>query len=374
MPKLFILVNEDRFFLSHRKPVAMAAQKAGYEVVVVAKNLGHRKNIEDLGFKMIELPIDPTGMNPFHELKTLWFVFNLYRKQRPDIVHHVGLKGILWGGLASKILKINGVVNAVCGLGGLFSKGESSMTTKSILKIFKMCSNRKNTKFIFQNKDDERIFLNYKVVKPYQIEFTHGSGIDLNEYSFVEETEDDIVKVIFTARMVKEKGVCDLIEAAERLKPEYKNKVKFILCGRLTPNKTGISEEYMHEHCDGDYISWLGERDDVKRLLQGSHIMAFPSYYREGLPKSLIEAAAIGRPIITCNSVGCRDVVEDGVNGLLVEPKNPTQLVQALKTLIDCPELRRKMGKEARKKAERDFSIEKVIDTHLKIYKSLSQF
>lgn len=372
MPKLFMVVNEDRFFLSHRKPVAVAARDAGFDTVIITKNTGHRKEIEDAGFRMIELPIDPTGMNPLHEWNTFWFIFNLYRKNHPDIVHHVGMKDILWGGLAAKLLGIPGVVNAVSGLGGLFNGGKTTLTTRGILAVLRFSNKRKNVKVIFQNKDDEAIFLRHKVVHPHQIEFTHGSGINLNEYSYKEEPSGGKIKVIFTARMVKEKGVCDLIEAAESLKPIYKDKVQFLLCGRLTPNKTGISEEYMREHCDGEYICWLGERNDVKELLEQSHIMAFPSYYREGVPKSLIEASAIGRPIITCDSVGCRDVVDDGVNGFLIESQNTSELADRLQRLIDNHGLRRKMGKASRDKAERLYGIDKVVATHLKIYNDLT--
>ena len=129
----------------------------------------------------------------------------------------------------------------------------------------------------------------------------------------------------------------------------------------------------MDKHCDGSYLCWLGERNDVRQLLEDSHIVAFPSYYREGVPKSLIEASAIGRPIITCDSIGCRDVVEDGINGFLIEPQNPQQLADKLRVLILDRQLRVTMGKNARKKAESEFSIEKVIDTHLKIYNNLSK-
>lgn len=373
MPKLFMVVNEDRFFLSHRAPLALAAKDSGYDVTIVAKDTGMKAQIESMGFPMLDLPVNPTGMNPFQEFKSLWFLYNLYRKRKPDIVHHVGMKDILWGGLAARLTHIKGVVNAVSGLGGLFGGTKLSLSVKGILRVMRFSNNRENVEVIFQNNDDMSIFLANKVVDPSQIEFTKGSGIDLNDYAFFPEPKDGKIKIIFTARMVKEKGIYDLIEAAEILKNEYANKIQFLLCGRLTSNKTGISEEYMREHCDGEYICWLGERSDVKQLLENSHIMAFPSYYREGVPKSLIEASAIGRPIITCNSVGCRDVVDDGINGFLIFPKNPQALAEKLEILINDKSLREIMGKNSREKAEREFSIKKVVDTHLRIYNSLSE-
>lgn len=368
MAKLFMVVNEDRFFLSHRKPVAIEALNKGYDVVVITKDTGHSNEIHNLGIKMLNLPINPTGMNLKEELRTFLYLFSLYRKENPEIVHHVGLKNILWGGLAAKLLGIKGVVNAVSGLGGLFNGGKLSFTAKCILMIMRFSNNRHRIKVIFQNNDDMSLLLSHNVVRPNQVEFTKGSGIDLNEYDYTPEKKCDKIKIIFTARMVKEKGVTDLIEAAEILKKEYDGKIQFLLCGRLTPNKTGISKEYMLEHCDGEYICWLGERKDVKQLLEDSHIMAFPSYYREGLPKSLIEASAIGRPIVTCKSTGCKDVVVDGVNGFLIEPQNPAILAAKLKILIDNKDLRAKMGLMSREKAEMDFSIEAVVNTHMKIY------
>lgn len=371
MPKLFLVVNEDRFFLSHRKPVAIAAQKVGFEIVIIAKDTGSRKEIEKLGFKMLDLPINPTGMNLIQEYKTFNYLKKLYRNEKPDIVHHVGLKNILWGGLAAKAAKVKGVVNAVSGLGSLFNGNRISFISRCILWIMRYSNNRKNVKVIFQNLDDLSIFQREFVVKPEQVEFTKGSGIDLEEFSYVEEPNEGKIIIIFTGRMVKEKGVCDLIYSAELLKDEYANKIRFMLCGRLTHNKTGVSEEYLKKHCDGEYISWLGERNDVKQLLMQSHIMAFPSYYREGLPKSLIEASAIGRPIVTCDSTGCRDVVDDGINGFLIKPQSPIKMTGVLKKLIDNKDLRIKMGKASREKAVNEFSIEKVVATHLKIYKEL---
>lgn len=371
MAKLFIVVNEDRFFLSHRLPVALAAKEKGYDVTVITKDTGQKSEVVNKGFRFIDMPINPTGMNPIEEGKTFHFLFNLYNREKPDIVHHVGLKDILWGSMAAKMAKIKGVVNAYSGLGGLFNGDKISTTAAGILKLLKFTNSKNKVKTIFQNNDDLEIMLAHKVVLPEQVYFTKGSGIDLEEFIYSEPPESDKIQIIFTGRLVKEKGVYDLIEAANILKGEYQDKIKFILCGRLTPNKSGVNEDYLKLNCDGNYISWLGERNDIKRLLKNSHIMVFPSYYREGIPKSLIEACAIGRPIVTCNSVGCKDVVEDGKNGILIPPKNPVVLAAAIKKLINDEALRSKMGKCAREKAEREFSISRVIETHLEIYDSL---
>ncbi len=371
--KLFMIVNEDRFFLSHRVDIALNAQQMGYDVKIIAKDTGQFQEVKDLGFEIEDLPIEPTGMNPLHEMKTLSYLNRVFKHDKPDIVHLVGMKNILWGSMAARAAKVPGVVEAISGLGGLFSGEKMSMVTRGILAVIRWGNSRSGVKAIFQNNDDLSIFLNKNAVSPDQVCFIKGSGIDLNDFCYTPEPDKGPIKVMFTARMVKEKGVTDLIEAAERLKPRYQGKVQFLLCGRLAANTTAITEEYMREHCDGEYICWLGLRSDVKDLLKQSHIMAFPSYYREGLPKSLIEASAIGRPMITCDSVGCKDVVDDGVNGFLIAPQDVDALTDRLKRLINDPALRQDMGKKAREKAEREFSIENVVQKHMEIYASLTK-
>ena len=201
--------------------------------------------------------------------------------------------------------------------------------------------------------------------------FIKGSGVDLNDFVYVPEPDADVIKVMFTARMVKEKGVVDLIEAAETWRKEYEGKVQFLLCGKLSDNPKAIKKEELEALCDGKYIQWLGHRNDVKELLRQCHIVAFPSYYREGVPKSLIEATATGRPIVTCNSIGCKDTVDDGVNGFLITPKDTHALGEKLRILIEDKELRMKMGRASREKAEKEFSLVDVVKKHLEIYASL---
>lgn len=371
MRKLFIIVNEDRFVLSHRKDIAVAAQRAGWNVTVVCKDTGRLKEVEALGLKVLELPINPTGMNLRQELKTCWFLYNLYRKNRDALVHHVGLKNILWGGLAAKLVGTRGVVNAVSGLGAIFSGGKMGLTAKGIFALMRFSNKREQVKVIFQNQEDKGLFLQRGVIRENQAEFIKGSGVDLDVFRYVPEQESETLKIVFTARMVKEKGVIELIEAAERLRKEYEGRVEFWLCGRLAANADAVSREELESRCDGQYIKWLDFQKDIKSILEQCHIMAFPSYYREGVPKSLIDACAIGRPIVTTNSIGCKDVVDDGVNGFLVPVKDSEALARKLRLLIDDKELRLRMGLAARKKAEREFSLQNVVNRHLEIYNEL---
>lgn len=368
MPKLIMVVNEDRFFLSHRKDIALSAQREGWDVTIVCKDTGQRTDVEQLGLKMVELPINPTGTNLWQELKTFRFLLSLYRKNRDAIVHHVGLKPMLWGSLAAKFAHVRGVVNAVSGLGVLFSEKKLSFIAKKILCLLRFANNKDTVRIIFQNHEDEHLFLSNHVIEKEQSLFIKGSGVDLSQFCYTPEPDSNVIKVLFTGRMVKEKGVLVLIEAANALRNDYEGKVEFLLCGGLHNNPQAMKESEIHQLCDGKYIQWLGFRKDVNQLLQQCHIVAFPSYYREGVPKSLIEACAVGRPIITTNSIGCKDTVENGKNGFLVPPKHSERLAQTLRILIEDAQLREKMGKEGRLKAEKEFSLEQVVKMHMAIY------
>ncbi len=372
MNKLFIVVNEDRFFLSHRKEIALSAQQEGWNVTVVCKDTGQRGDVEKLGLKMVELPVNPTGMNMAQEFKTFRFLYTLYRMNKDAIVHHVGLKCILWGGLAAKFTKVRGVVNAVSGLGTVFSGEKPGLAALGILAIMRFSNKRKGVKEIFQNSEDKELFLSYKVVRPDQTAFIKGSGVDLQEFNYTPEPEDGPIKVVFSARMIKEKGVMELLDAAEILRPEFGDRAQFLLCGRLASNADAVPREVLESRCDGRYLVWMGLQSDMKSILGNSHIFAFPSYYREGVPKSLIEACAVGRPIVTTDSIGCRDVVFDGENGYLVPVCDSRALADKLRVLLEDKALRERMGRAGRAKAEKEFGLEGVIQKHLEIYRSLN--
>ena len=390
MNKLFIVVNVDWFFLSHRLPVALAARKAGWDVTIVTADTGKLKDISATGLKTINLPMSRSGMNIFQELGTLNFLRKLYKHEKPDVVHHVGMKTILWGTLAAKFAKVNGVVNAISGLGGFFAEDNKGLMAKMMPKVLKFSHNRRNLLCIFQNNEDKGLYVKNGIIKEEQAIYIKGSGVDLNEFIYtpepiVNENNQEFenlriesskiaankIRVILTARMIVEKGVFILTEAAEKLRSKYEGKVEFLLVGGMDDHPGAITKEQLDAVCDGSYIQWLGYRTDVKELLQSSHIVAFPSYYMEGLPKSLIEADAIGRPVITCNSVGCKEAVADGYNGYLIPTKDVEALVEKLDIMLSDSALRQEMGRNSRILAEKYFSIDIVIEKHLNIYKEL---
>ena len=369
--KLFMVVNVDWFFLSHRKEIALAAQKAGWEVTIVTADTGRLKEIEALGLRTVDLPMSRSGMNILQELRTLCFLWKLYRKERPDVVHHVGMKTILWGTLAARFARVRGVVNAISGLGGFFAEENKGLLARLMPKVLRFAHHRKNLLCIFQNDDDKGLYIKHGIISAGQARFIKGSGVNLNDFRYTPEPEEGKLKVVLTARMIVEKGIFVLTEAAEKLRPKYGEAVEFQLIGGLDDHPGAITEEQLQEVCDGQYIRWLGYRTDVKALLMQCHIVAFPSYYMEGLPKSLIEADAVGRPVITCNSVGCKEAVIDGYNGFLIPTRDVDALAEKLNRLLSDKMLRRQMGRNSREYAEKYFSIDSVVEKHLAIYKEL---
>jgi glycosyltransferase involved in cell wall biosynthesis len=371
--KLFIVVNVDWFFLSHRREVALRAKNEGYDVTIITKDTGHRRTIELLGLNFIDLPINRTSKNILSDLNVVGFLYKLYKMQKPDIIHHVGLKVILIGGIVAKLLNSNGVVNAISGLGILFSENRMNFVVRSLLTMtLRSCHLSRSVKVIFQNEDDQKIFVDNKIIGNGQSVLIKGSGIDLAEFKYTSEPQNGKIVIIITARMIVEKGIFIFLSAAQKLKHKFKGKVKFLICGGVDDNPKSISESRLMNMNDGEYIQWLGHRSDVKNLLRASHIVVLPSYYREGLPKSLIEAAASGRPIITTDSVGCKDAVIDGYNGFLIPAKDSDALAIKLEILIKDPVLRTSFGKNSRQLAKDTFSIEHVLDMHLQVYSELS--
>ena len=237
--------------------------------------------------------------------------------------------------------------------------------------MLKFFHKRKNVKVIFQNDEDRDIFIRNRIISENQAYKIKGSGVDLSVFQYKSEPETDVVRILFTARMLKDKGVLELVNAAKLLKEKYYNKVQFLLCGDVDNNPKSLKRSELENINDGEYIKWLGYRSDVQKLIEESHIFAFPSYYREGLPKSLIEACAVGRPIITTNSIGCKDCVVDNYNGFLIPIKDSKTLAEKLEILIDNKTLRISMGINSRIMAEKYFSIDTVIDKHLEIYNRL---
>lgn len=367
--RLLIVVNEDKFFLSHRKEVGLGAQHKGWDVAVVGKNTGNKKAIEDLGIEFIEMPVNPTGKKIHQELRTLRFLISLYSREKNSVIHQVGLKNIVWGGVAARLQNIDGIINAVSGLGILFSDYNPSHLKKFLIPVLRWGLKRDNITIIFQNHEDESLFEALGISEKAEVHFIKGSGVDLSQYrGDAHSPKGKPLRVIFAGRMVEDKGVLDFIKAAEILRPKYQGKVEFVLCGALSTNPYAVKKEKLDILCDGEYIRYLGFRNDMVKQFEDSDIMCFPSYYREGVPKAVLDASAAGLPIITCDSIGCRDTVKEGQNGFLVPPRSPELIAEKLDILLSDEKLRKEMGRMSRLIAEKEYDVKQVVSKHLRIY------
>ena len=370
MPKIIYFVTEDWAFCSHRLPIARKAKEEGFEVVVLAKENNHRPKIEQEGFRLIPLKINRGSKNPFTELQTLIEVIKILKREKPDIIHNVALKPILYGGIAGFIIKTKAIVNAFTGLGTIFTGDDIvRKTARFILKpILKIILNNEKARLIVQNDDDFAIFKKMGIKKIVKIE---GSGVDCSYYKPLYEPEGDIIKVTLVARMLKEKGVLELIEAAKILK-QQKVKAKIILVGDTDKaNPSAILESDIQKWHNEGLVEWQGRRDDILNVWQESHIAILPSW-REGLPKSLLEAASCARALIATDAVGCRELVKDGVNGLLVPLKSPKDLADAVIKLVENPNIRQKMAFNARKMIETIYDEKIIAEKTIRVYKEFN--
>jgi glycosyltransferase involved in cell wall biosynthesis len=366
--KILFVCNVDWFFLSHRLLIAKEALNQGYEVAIAAEDTGKGKEIESFGFQFYHLPLTRSGVNPFKEIVTLINIYKLYKRINPDVIHHITIKPIIYGSLISRLLGFGKIVNAVSGLGYNFIKENNSLLQRLIIELMKF-GFKGEIKFIFQNRDDYQELKDRNVFSKYNsVYFIKGSGVDLNEFCATPMPNFSKIKIVLAGRMLIDKGVHEFYEAAMLLKPKYFNKVEFRLAGIADiNNRSGISIETLKSWSLNNYFKWIGHQSDVSRLYRNSHIVILPSY-REGIPRSLIEACASGRAIITTDAIGCKECVDEGVNGLKVKVKDSKNLALAIENLINEPEKIVRMGNESRLKAEREFDIKQVVNTHLNIY------
>ena len=370
--KILFLVTEDWYFWSHRLPLAKAAIANGYEVVLATRVTDHEKRIIDQGIRLIPLGLKRRSKNPFHEFSSILELIRIYKAERPDLVHHVALKPVLYGSIAARICGIKSVVNAVAGLGYVFvASGVKGVLLRSMMTgLYKLAFSHRNCMGVFQNPEDSKVFIDRGIIQPEQSVLIRGSGVNTKLFSPVPEV-DGVPKIILASRMLWDKGVGELVEAAGILKRQGVAG-SVILAGQPDPeNPASIPEKTLARWNSEGVVSWLGFRDDIAELLNQSHIAALPSSYREGVPKGLLEAAAAGLPLVATDVPGCREVVRPDVNGFLVPPRDPEGLARVLNILLQDREMRRRMGRASREIAVNEFSEEQVVESTLSLYESL---
>lgn len=370
MKKILFVVNVDWFFVSHRLPIAIQAINAGYEVHVATRITSKLDLLEKLGLVVHHIPM--TRNLKILDLFNFWELFWIVRGVRPDIVHTVSNKPLLCGSLAARLNNVPGLVSAVSGLGMVFS---SKKVKHRILKyisrpIFYYALNHKNQIVIFQNDWDFQTLIDYVGIRRQKCRKILGSGVDLGLCQYTPEPDGTPV-VSFASRLLIDKGVEVFVEAAKILE-DRKIGVYFWLIGSIDEeNDNSATKEQLELWGKSDMIKIFGKRSDVPGLFSKSNLVVFPSFYGEGIPKVLLEAAACGRAVITTDHPGCREAISPNKTGKLIPTKDPQALASEILYMIDNPEVRKDMGRLGRERAEKMFDIDSVVKQHLGIYNEI---
>lgn len=362
--RLLFFVSEDWYFVSHRLPLAVAAKNAGYAVTVLTRVRAHGETIRAAGLDLVPFELDRSGMNPLRELGTLLRLIAAYRRLAPTLVHQVAMKPVLYGSLAALFAGRPRVVNALAGMGWLFTGAARGGVRAWVARALGALLGRGMA--IVQNPDDAAL-LGALGVPEGRIRRIPGAGVDLDRFRPCPEPPGPVT-VVLPARLLWDKGVGEFVAAA-RLLRDRGVAARFVLAGRPDPaNPASVSPKDVQAWVDEGVVEALGWVDDMAALWAQSHIACLPSY-REGMPKALLEAAACGRPIVTTDAIGCREVVRDGVEGLLVPVRDVGRLADALQRLIEDPALRVRLGAAARARAEGEFGLDAVIRATLAVYR-----
>lgn len=368
-PKLLYLVSEDWYFVSHRLALARAAKSAGYDVAVVTRTSAHADEIRDNGLRLIPMAFERAGLGPAFEIRSLKQIFQVYCRERPEIAHHVAMKPVIYGSIAARAAGTRCVVNALMGLGYIFSSdtARAKLLRPGVRYALRQSLRGHATKVIVQNKDDADQLIRDCKVPIENVNLIRGSGVDVAKF-VCGPPPSGVPVVVFPARYLIDKGLNEFVAAAEILKRSGVV-ARFAIVGAIDPlNPSSLTASQVAGFVGSGIIEDWGWRTDMPAVFATSALVCLPSY-REGLPKSLLEAAASGRAIVATDVPGCREIVRPEINGWLVSPKDPVALAAALKEAISHPQLCVNYGVAGRHIVEREFSLNSVIDATLAVYR-----
>ena len=364
-----ITANTSWYLYNFRKNTILALLEQGYDVITIASSDSYSQRLIDLGTTYIEINIDSGGTNPIKDISTFYAFYKNYKQHKPYITLNFTPKNNIYSTLSAKLLGIK-TLNNIAGLGTLFIN--ESITSKIARFLYKYSQSKADFIF-FQNEDDRALFKYHNIAQNVKSDRLPGSGADLSRFVVSPAPDDSATRFLLIARMLFDKGIGHYVEAARFLRNQYGDAVEFRLLGFLdVDNPSAVSKVQMDKWMQEGIINYLGTSDNVEAEIAQVDCIVLPSYYREGVPKSLLEAGAMGKPIITTDNVGCRETVEDGYNGFICEPKSTESLVSALDKIINMSHKQRlKLGENSRTKIEKEFDEKVVIQKYLKVLKTL---
>lgn len=366
MVKIVIISPYTKSLINFRGEMIKDLVKLGHEVITLGPDEGFESQIEDLGANYINYPLKRTGLNPLQEVKSLFFIIKILRRIKPYIVLSYAIKPVIYGSLAASLVKIPKIYSMITGLGYAFTGTSFKQCILSLLvkSLFRFAL-RNNRAILFQNPDDLKFFqqtnLLSKDIKPVLI---NGSGVDIVKYYFSEPKLKPI-SFLLIARLIWNKGIKEYIDAAKILKNRYPD-VIFKILGPFDSNPTAVQPVHIDKWAKEGIVEYLGRTDNVKPYIADCSVYVLPSYYREGTPRSILEAMSMGKPIITTNAPGCRETVVEGINGFLIPVKNSGALAQVMERFILKPNLIVEMGVKSREIALKKYDVRKVNKVILK--------
>ncbi|MEJ7745197.1 MAG: glycosyltransferase family 4 protein [Luteimonas sp.] len=371
--KLVLFANTDWYLYNFRRSLALALQQAGHELLLISPPGAYAEKIGALGLRWESLPMDRRSLNPLREAKLLWHLWRLFRRERPDLVHCFTIKCAVYGSLAARMAGVPARVNAVAGMGYVFTSNQAKARwlRPVVRALLRLALGGHQARLILQNPDDASFFAHAGLVDDGQVRLVMGSGVDCGRFVPPTATRGPgPLRVLLAARLLWDKGISEYVAAAQRLLGEGRP-MRFLLVGAPDfGNPAAVPEATLHAWVAEGVIEWRGHVDDMPGLLASVDLFVLPSY-REGLPKGLIEAAACALPLVTTDVPGCREVVSDGVEGLLVPARDADALADAIARLQDDPVSAARMGQAARQKALDCFDEDRIIAATIAVYREL---
>lgn len=368
--KVLLVANTAWYLYNFRLPLARHLRDAGYEVVFVAPADAYAEKLESENFRFVPLKMDRKGVNPLSELWTLSRFWRIYRREQPSVCHHFTIKCVLYGTVAAKLSGVNAVVNAITGLGHAFiGQGLLNRMLRPVLRfVYRRILTARRVQVVFQNGDDFREFKDRRMVVPHKTTIIRGSGVCLQRFAPRpgELDGEPCPVVLLASRLIKEKGLIEYVEAARELRKSGMP-VRFALAGAPDPgNPSSVTMAELDGWCSEGVVDYLGQIDKIEDILKLATIVVLPSY-REGTPKILLEAAAMGKPIVATDVPGCREVVKHEVNGLLVPARDSKALASSIRWLLDRPETLSRFGERSRE-ISTEFDEIKVVKATMEVY------
>lgn len=370
--KVVLFANTDWYLFNFRAGLARSIREAGGEPVLISPEAGYGERLRQAGFRWVAVPLSRRSLNPLRELLLIVWLWRFLRRERPDVVHGFTIKAAVYGAIAARLAGARAIVGSIAGLGYVFTSTSlrATLLRPIVQRLIRWSLGGGRARVIVQNPDDLALISRHGLLARDRVAMIRGSGVDTDKFRPGDARRGSVRRVVLPARLLWDKGIAEFVEAARLLRPRFGD-VRFQLAGGTDPgNPAAIPQHQIDQWVGAGIVEWLGHVDDMPELLSKADIVVLPSY-REGLPKSLLEAAACGIPLVTTDVPGCREVVCDGQDGLLVPPGDAEALAAAIERLLSDPELGRRLGLAARDKVVREFSEARVTRETWSLYREL---